>query len=174
MALGKNHSSDRSCPCVPSICVCLVLPCSPCLHTLHHHHLPSPSSAAYVCSAGLAGWLHDQVLNLSLHPSGCRVVQKALEKLPQDMKPAIIQELELHVMKCVQDQHGNHVVQKCVEQVRQGSRGGERWEEGRGGMGLSSCLVCVCCVGVWPSLQLLPFPCPPLRSQSVCRQCGPL
>jgi hypothetical protein len=81
------------------------------------------------------------VLNLSLHPCGCRVVQRALEKLPQELRPRIAQELEGHVMKCVQDQHGNHVVQKCIEQV-------SRLLRGSGGGAVVIVFVSLSCVSV--------------------------
>lgn len=71
-----------------------------------------------LCSTALAAFVRDQVVNLSLHHYGCRVIQKFLEVLPQEAKSAIAYELDGHVMKCVQDQNGNHVVQKCIEQVR--------------------------------------------------------
>ena len=48
---------------------------------------------------------------------GCRVIQKALESIPLDQQKLIISELEGNVLKCVKDQNGNHVVQKCIETV---------------------------------------------------------
>ena len=48
---------------------------------------------------------------------GCRVIQKALESIPLDQQKWIIAELEESVLKCVKDQNGNHVVQKCIETV---------------------------------------------------------
>ena len=48
---------------------------------------------------------------------GCRVIQKALESIPLDQQQLIISELEGNVLKCVKDQNGNHVVQKCIETV---------------------------------------------------------
>ena len=32
-----------------------------------------------------------------------------------DQKKQLVQELDGHVMRCVQDQNGNHVIQKCIE-----------------------------------------------------------
>jgi hypothetical protein len=60
----------------------------------------------------------DQLVSLSTHPHGCRVVQKALAVAPMERKRAILKEIEPHIMKCIQDQNGNHVVQKIIEQVR--------------------------------------------------------
>ena len=34
-----------------------------------------------------------------------------------DQKAILVKELEGHVMKCVKDQNGNHVIQKCIERV---------------------------------------------------------
>ncbi len=48
---------------------------------------------------------------------GCRVVQKALETLPYEMQREMINELRDSMMKCVEDQNGNHVIQKCIEQL---------------------------------------------------------
>ncbi len=48
---------------------------------------------------------------------GCRVIQKALESIPLEQQQIIISELEGNVLKCVKDQNGNHVVQKCIECV---------------------------------------------------------
>jgi len=48
---------------------------------------------------------------------GCRVIQKALESIGPDLQKEIVRELDGHVLKCVKDQNGNHVVQKCIECV---------------------------------------------------------
>ena len=48
---------------------------------------------------------------------GCRVIQKALESIPLEQQKLIISELEGNVLRCVKDQNGNHVVQKCIETV---------------------------------------------------------
>ena len=47
----------------------------------------------------------------------CRVIQKGLESVGGEAQLIIIQELDGNVLKCVKDQNGNHVVQKCVECV---------------------------------------------------------
>ncbi|EGR33570.1 pumilio-family RNA binding repeat protein, partial [Ichthyophthirius multifiliis] len=63
--------------------------------------------------------LKGQVQDLSLHTYGCRVIQKALEELKDYpiLQEAIIQELNDTIMDCIQDQHGNHVIQKCFEVI---------------------------------------------------------
>ena len=43
----------------------------------------------------------------------CRVVQKALDSVPIEKQVQLIGELKGHVLKCIEDQHGNHVIQKC-------------------------------------------------------------
>lgn len=56
-------------------------------------------------------------MNLALQMYGCRVIQKALESVDQDCQMEVINEISNHVLKCVKDQNGNHVVQKvsCLE-----------------------------------------------------------
>uniref|UniRef100_A0A8C8LNM7 PUM-HD domain-containing protein n=1 Tax=Oncorhynchus tshawytscha TaxID=74940 RepID=A0A8C8LNM7_ONCTS len=52
---------------------------------------------------------------LSSSPSVSRFIQQKLERAtPSD----IVRELDGHVLKCVKDQNGNHVVQKCIECVQ--------------------------------------------------------
>ncbi|MEQ2190399.1 hypothetical protein XENOCAPTIV_009956, partial [Xenoophorus captivus] len=46
------------------------------------------------------------------------VIQKALESISSDQQSDIVRELDGHVLKCVKDQNGNHVVQKCIECVQ--------------------------------------------------------
>jgi len=48
---------------------------------------------------------------------GCRVVQKALEVISSEQQARLVKELEGHVMKCIKDQNGNHVIQKIIETV---------------------------------------------------------
>jgi hypothetical protein len=47
----------------------------------------------------------------------CRVIQKALEVVSLKEKVEMVGELEGHVLRCVRDQNGNHVVQKIIECV---------------------------------------------------------
>ena len=61
--------------------------------------------------------LRSNVQHLALQMYGWRVIQKALESIPLDQQQLIIQELDGNVLKCVKDQNGNHVVQKCIETV---------------------------------------------------------
>lgn len=55
-------------------------------------------------------------LSPPLPPSPCSSVQ-ALEVLKVPSKLELIAELDGHVMRCVRDQNGNHVIQKCIECV---------------------------------------------------------
>jgi len=43
--------------------------------------------------------------------------QQAIEVVDLDRKIRMVQELDGHVMRCVRDQNGNHVIQKCIECV---------------------------------------------------------
>ncbi|MBA0578726.1 hypothetical protein Gorai_021000, partial [Gossypium raimondii] len=42
---------------------------------------------------------------------------KAIEVVDTDQKIKMVQELDGSVMRCVRDQNGNHVIQKCIECV---------------------------------------------------------
>lgn len=44
---------------------------------------------------------------------------QALEVVDVDQQTQMIAELDGAVMKCVRDQNGNHVIQKCIECVPQ-------------------------------------------------------
>uniref|UniRef100_A0A8C7HM65 Pumilio RNA binding family member 2 n=1 Tax=Oncorhynchus kisutch TaxID=8019 RepID=A0A8C7HM65_ONCKI len=68
----------------------------------------------------LATRIRGHVLPLALQMYGCRVIQKALESISSDQQVIsdIVRELDGHVLKCVKDQNGNHVVQKCIECVQ--------------------------------------------------------
>ncbi|GAA0160062.1 RNA metabolism protein [Lithospermum erythrorhizon] len=57
------------------------------------------------------------VYRFSLAIYSCRVIQKAIESIEVDLKIKLAGELEGHVLKCVQDKNGNHVIQKCIKHV---------------------------------------------------------
>ncbi|RHY29176.1 hypothetical protein DYB32_005366 [Aphanomyces invadans] len=60
--------------------------------------------------------IQGHMLDLALHMYGCRVIQKALESTDDlDLKLDLICELQGHVLHCIKDQNGNHVIQKCIE-----------------------------------------------------------
>jgi hypothetical protein len=52
---------------------------------------------------------------------GCRVIQKALESISNENQVSFLiemaRELEGNIVKCIEDQNGNHVIQKCIEIV---------------------------------------------------------
>lgn len=42
---------------------------------------------------------------------------QAIEVVDPDQKIKMVEELDGHIMRCVRDQNGNHVIQKCIECV---------------------------------------------------------
>ena len=54
----------------------------------------------------LVAALKGNVLKLSLQMYGCRVVQKAIETVTDEVRSALIDELRGHVEECVRDQNG--------------------------------------------------------------------
>lgn len=46
---------------------------------------------------------------------GCRVIQKAVEVCDLDQKKVMALEIKDYIMQLVQDQNGNHVIQKIIE-----------------------------------------------------------
>ena len=50
---------------------------------------------------------------------GCRVIQKALESISNENQVSFLiemaRELEGNIVKCIEDQNANHVIQKCIE-----------------------------------------------------------
>lgn len=66
----------------------------------------------------LAALLMGQAVPLALQMYGCRVIQKALEYVATPRLVALVGEFEgQQVLRCVHDQNGNHVIQKCIEVV---------------------------------------------------------
>jgi mRNA-binding protein PUF3 len=68
-------------------------------------------------------WLGEKMRNhiasLSLQMYGCRVVQKAFEYVLADQQALLVSELNRPglVIKCLECQHGNHVIQKAIEVI---------------------------------------------------------
>ena len=58
--------------------------------------------------------LDQHAVELGTHVYGCRVVQKALEMLAPGDSASLVESCGGR-SRCVHDQHGNHVIQKCVE-----------------------------------------------------------
>lgn len=44
---------------------------------------------------------------------------QAIEVIDLDQQTKMVAELEGHIMRCVRDQNGNHVIQKCIECIPQ-------------------------------------------------------
>mmetsp|Transcript_3222 Transcript_3222/g.5001 ORF Transcript_3222/g.5001 Transcript_3222/m.5001 type:complete len:846 (+) Transcript_3222:110-2647(+) len=66
----------------------------------------------------LASLLAGQAIPLALQMYGCRVIQKALEYVLIPRLITLVGEFEgQQVLRCVHDQNGNHVIQKCIEVV---------------------------------------------------------
>lgn len=72
--------------------------------------------------ACLASLLVGQAVLLALQMYGCRVIQKALEYVDQPRLFGLVSEFEGQVLRCVHDQNGNHVIQKCIEVVSRVAR----------------------------------------------------
>ncbi|KAF4671714.1 hypothetical protein FOL47_001321 [Perkinsus chesapeaki] len=62
-----------------------------------------------------------EVFRLSVHVYGCRVIQRAIaatcKALPQQ-HALLVSELKGRIQECVEDAHGNHVIQKIIEVER--------------------------------------------------------
>lgn len=55
-----------------------------------------------------------QVLTLSTHPYGCRVIQRILEHCTPEQTAPILDEMHQHVEQLIQDQYGNYVIQHVL------------------------------------------------------------
>ena len=65
----------------------------------------------------LMSYITHDVISLSLHMYGCRVIQKALECGTVDIQWRIMSEIQGYVLHLIQDQNGNHVIQKILQIV---------------------------------------------------------
>lgn len=57
------------------------------------------------------------VLTVALCP--CFISLQAIEVVDLDQQTKMVAELEGNIMRCVRDQNGNHVIQKCIECIPQ-------------------------------------------------------
>ncbi|CAL2050171.1 unnamed protein product [Caenorhabditis brenneri] len=57
----------------------------------------------------------DNVYTLSVHPYGCRVIQRVLEYCNDEQKQPVLDALNLHLKQLVLDQYGNYVIQHVIE-----------------------------------------------------------
>lgn len=68
--------------------------------------VPRLTSVCYVCV---------QVLQLSTHPYGCRVIQRILEHCAEEQVQVVLDEVHAHIGDMVMDQYGNYVIQHILE-----------------------------------------------------------
>lgn len=73
-------------------------------------------------------WAHDiQVVHFYFYKNQLEnklyvwILLQAIEVVDLDQKTKMVTELDGHIMRCVRDQNGNHVIQKCIECVPQES-----------------------------------------------------
>ena len=66
--------------------------------------------------------LRGQMLSLSSQMYGCRVVQKAIEKVEDDDLIDLLSEFHDTTLNCIHDQNGNHVIQKIIQVVSSRSK----------------------------------------------------
>ncbi|CAI2357159.1 unnamed protein product [Caenorhabditis sp. 36 PRJEB53466] len=57
----------------------------------------------------------DNVYTLSIHPYGCRVIQRVLEHCSPEQKDPVLDALHEHLKQLVLDQYGNYVIQHVIE-----------------------------------------------------------
>ncbi|VDL74293.1 unnamed protein product [Nippostrongylus brasiliensis] len=55
------------------------------------------------------------VVQLSMHPYGCRVIQRVLEHCTEEQKRPVLEALHANVRTLVLDQYGNYVIQHVIE-----------------------------------------------------------
>ena len=55
-----------------------------------------------------------QVLSLSTHPYGCRVIQRILEHCTSEQTAPVLNELHSNTETLIQDQYGNYVIQHVL------------------------------------------------------------
>ncbi|KAJ7910989.1 armadillo-type protein [Mycena leptocephala] len=65
----------------------------------------------------LANIMAGHVLFLSCNLYGCRVVQQAIQSILPEQQDSFVRELEPHILRCVKDRNGNHVIRKVIEHV---------------------------------------------------------
>ena len=65
-----------------------------------------------------------KIYELSLHMYGCRVMQQLITVIDESYLPKITFELKDHFEKCIEDQNGNHVIQKLIDRLKPGENNG--------------------------------------------------
>ena len=64
--------------------------------------------------------LKGKIYDLSLHMYGCRVIQQLISVIDEKYLSDIILELKDHFAKLIEDQNGNHVIQKLIGRLKPG------------------------------------------------------
>jgi hypothetical protein len=67
----------------------------------------------YIIIHQLEGFIYE----LSLHMYGCRVIQKAIELADNRENIKIYNEIQHGLIKFIEDQNGNHVLQRLIERL---------------------------------------------------------
>ncbi|KAE9418338.1 hypothetical protein Angca_006055, partial [Angiostrongylus cantonensis] len=57
----------------------------------------------------------ETIVQLSMHPYGCRVIQRVLEHCTEEQKRPVLEALHASVRSLVLDQYGNYVIQHVIE-----------------------------------------------------------
>ncbi|EPB75761.1 RNA binding repeat protein, Pumilio-family [Ancylostoma ceylanicum] len=57
----------------------------------------------------------DTITQLSMHPYGCRVIQRVLEHCSEEQKRPVLEALHANMSTLIVDQYGNYVVQHVIE-----------------------------------------------------------
>lgn len=60
-----------------------------------------------------------QVLALSTHPYGCRVIQRILEHCKEEQTLSVLEEIHNNTEQLLQDQYGNYVIQHVLDRGRE-------------------------------------------------------
>merc|ERR1719265_205219 len=68
-----------------------------------------------VKKSSIVAWIYPATFELALSTHGCRIVQKAFDIACGDEKRELAIKLHGHVKELLESQHGNHVLQKCIE-----------------------------------------------------------
>ena len=68
--------------------------------------------------------LKGKIYDLSIHMYGCRVIQQLICVIDDKYLSQITLELKDHFAKLIEDQNGNHVIQKLIERLKPGVNNG--------------------------------------------------
>ena len=68
--------------------------------------------------------LKGKIYDLSIHMYGCRVIQQLICAINEKYLSQITLELKDHFAKLIEDQNGNHVIQKLIERLKPGVNNG--------------------------------------------------